>query len=90
MRAQPYRFVAILQRGLQIADHGAGPAAVVEGLDVLGVQPQRVVEVLDRQIISTLAGIDLSAPVEGCPIVGVIVELLLQPEQMTRQLKQAA
>jgi hypothetical protein len=63
VRAQPKRFVAIPERRLQIADHGARPTSVVIGLDVLRVQSERVVEILDRKAVGALARIDLSAPV---------------------------
>ena len=74
VRAQPKRLVAIPQRRLQVADHGAGPAAVVVGLDVLRIEPDRVVEVLDGEAIGPLAGIDLSAPVERARVVGIVGE----------------
>ena len=63
VRAQPKRFVAVLQRRLQVADHGACPAAIIVSFDVLRVQPERVVEIVDGEVIGALAGIDLAAPV---------------------------
>src|SRR5438445_3231969 len=61
VRTQPKRFVAILERRLQVADHATGPTAVVEGFHVPGIDPDRVVKILYRKAIGPLAGRDLAA-----------------------------
>src|SRR5262249_1734060 len=61
VRPQPKGLVAILQGRLQIADHGACPATVVESFHVLRVHADRVVEILNCKVIGPLAGVDLSA-----------------------------
>ena len=63
IRSQPKRLVAIPQRRLQVADHGASPAAVIVGFHILGIEPQRIVEILDGKGVGPLAGIDLPAPI---------------------------
>ena len=70
--------VAISQRGLQFANDGARPAAVVESFGVLWIETDRLVEIFDRTGKIPVLRKKLTAPVERGGILRIELNRLVE------------